>query len=304
MSPCGIGGFSFGSGIYCNTRLAEELKQQFPQWKDHLDALVVFWQDHVPASRINYPEDERFMNGQNVYWAGWGGHAVLGFEEILAEGTDGIRRKIIHYLAKERDPEKRAFRQALLIVCDGIDAFALNYAKFALDMLIEEADENRAKELAKIAYHCTWIPKQGARSFPEALQSFWFIHLLDGNDSPGRFDQFMFPYYQRDVDSDELTKEEAQDWIDHLWKRFNDTRSWNVCVGGLRPDGCDGTNDLTFMALEATRRIKKVAPNLSLRLHKDSSINLWKKAIEVIETGVGMPALYNDDVFIPALISG
>jgi pyruvate formate-lyase/glycerol dehydratase family glycyl radical enzyme len=189
-----------------------------------------------------------------------------------------------------------------LIVCDGIDAFALNYAKSALDMLENETNEKRLRELTTIAYHCSYIPKQGARTFPEALQSFWFIHLLDGNDSPGRFDQFMFPYYQRDIGSGNLTKDDAQNWIDHLWKRFNDTRSWNVCVGGLRSDGSDGTNELTFMALEATRRIKKVAPNLSLRLHKDSPFDLWKKAVEVIETGVGMPALYNDDVFIPALM--
>jgi len=302
MSPCGIGGFSFGSGIYCNTRSTEELKKQSPQWQEYIDALIAFWLKMIPASRINYPEDERFMNGQNVYWAGWGGHAVLGFDQILAEGTDGIRRTINHYLINEHDPEKRAFRQALLIVCDGIDAFALNYAKSALDMIENETDEKRLRELATIAYHCSYIPKQGARTFPEALQSFWFIHLLDGNDSPGRFDQFMFPYYQKDIDSGNLTQDEVQDWIDHLWKRFNDTRSWNVCVGGLRPDGSDGTNDLTFMALEATRRIKKVAPNLSLRLHKNSPLELWKKAIDVIETGVGMPALYNDDVFVPALM--
>ncbi|MEK7399374.1 MAG: pyruvate formate lyase family protein [Candidatus Poribacteria bacterium] len=302
MSPCGIGGFGFGSGIYCNTKLAEELKQQFPEWQEYIEALVNFWLERIPASRISYQENERFMNGQNVYWAGWGGHAVLGFEKVLAEGTHGIRKTINYYLPKEHDPEKRAFRYALLIVCDGIDSFALNYAKSALDMIENETDEKRLRELATIAYHCSNVPKHGARTFPEALQAFWFIHLLDGNDSPGRFDQFMFPYYQRDIESGNLAQNEAQDWIDHLWKRFNDTRSWNVCVGGLKPDGNDGTNDLTFMALEATRRIKKVAPNLSLRIHKNSSQKLWEKAIDVIETGVGMPALYNDEVFVPALM--
>jgi len=126
--------------------------------------------------------------------------------------------------------------------------------------------------------------------------------LLDGTDSPGRLDQYLYPYYRHDVESGDLNPEEAQCWIDHLWKRFNDTRSWNVCVGGFRPDGSDGTNELTYMALEATQRIKKVAPNLSLRLHKDSPNKLWEKAVETISIGVGMPALYNDDVFIPALM--
>jgi hypothetical protein len=107
MSPGGVGGFSFGSGIYCSNKLADELKQQFPEWKEYIDLLVTFWLELIPASRISFPEDERFMNGQNVYWAGWGGHAVLGFDQVLAEGTDGIRKTINHYQAKELDPEKR-----------------------------------------------------------------------------------------------------------------------------------------------------------------------------------------------------
>jgi pyruvate formate-lyase/glycerol dehydratase family glycyl radical enzyme len=302
IEPRGVGGFSFGSGITCNSGVAEELKQQFPEWGEHLDELVTFWRSWEPGSRMSFPEDERFISGQNVYWAGWGGHTVLGFEQLLAEGTEGIRETIRRYQTGEADPGKYAFREALLVVCDGIDAFADNYAKAAARMAEKEDDDARREELLAIADRCSRVPRHGARTFPEALQSFWFIHLLDGADSPGRFDQYMFPYYQRDRDAGRLTQVEAQGWTDHLWKRFNDTRSWNLCVGGLRPDGSDGTNDLTFMALEATRRIQKVAPNLSLRLHRNSPPILWRKAVEVIETGVGMPALYNDDLFIPALM--
>ena len=291
MGPRGVGGFSFGSGIICDAEAAEDLKKQSPEWGEYLDELVSFWQSWTPGSRMRFPEDERFMSGNNVYWAGWGGHAVLGFGQLLAEGTKGIRETIQRYQTKEVDSEKRAFREALLVVCDGIDAFASNYAEAAAQMAGKD-----------IAERCSRVPRLGARTFPEALQSLWFIHLLDGADSPGRFDQYMLPYYQSDIEAGRLTKTEAQDWIDHLWKRFNDHRSWNVCVGGLRPDGSDGTNDLTFMALEATRRIQKVAPNLSLRLHKDTPLDLWRKAVDVIETGVGMPALYNDDLLIPALM--
>ncbi|MBM3213025.1 hypothetical protein FJZ33_12445, partial [Candidatus Poribacteria bacterium] len=302
MHHRGIGGFSFGSGITCNAKAAEELKQKFPEWSEHIDELVRFWQIRTPGSRIRYPEDERFMNGSNVYWAGWGGHGILDFEEILRGGTEHIRGIINNYQLDETNPEKYAYREALSIVCHGIDAFAENYAKTALKMAQEEKDGSRRQELMEISQRCSWVPRNGSRTFPEALQAFWFIHLLDGNDSPGRFDQYMLPYYQKDIESSQISKEEAQNWIDHLWKRFNDTRSWNVCIGGIKIDGNDGTNDLTYMALEATRRIRKVAPNLSLRLHKNSPQELWQKALEVIETGVGMPALYNDDVFIPALM--
>ncbi|MBD3182145.1 hypothetical protein GF312_07630 [Candidatus Poribacteria bacterium] len=298
----GIAGFAFSSGIFYSGDKAEELKREYPQWSDHLDELVIHWKKWTPGSRMSYPEDERFMSGQNVYWAGWGGHGILGFDQLLAQGTDGIRKTIRDYNESETDPEKHAFRKALLIVCDGIDAFAENYAKHAAEMAEDETDEHRQSQLKDISQRCSHTPKNGARSFPEALQTFWFIHLLDGTDSPGRFDQYMYPYYQRDLDSGKINMDEAQKWMDHLWKRFNDTRSWNVCISGIRLDGTDGTNDLTFMAMEATRRIQKVAPNLSLRLHKNSPPEVWEKALEVIETGVGMPALYNDETLIPAMM--
>ena len=79
----GIGGFSFGGGIQCNAEEAERLKEQFPRWREHLDSLVSFWNGWGPSSRVKLPDDEPLMNGQNVYWAGWGGHAVLGFEKLL-----------------------------------------------------------------------------------------------------------------------------------------------------------------------------------------------------------------------------
>jgi len=307
MQSGGVGGFSFGAGIFCDELFAEKLKNQFPEWTAYLSALVDFWKSLEPRSRMQFPTDEHLMNDQNVYWAGWGGHTVLGFTEILAQGTRGLRTKIQHFNAAEADSDKKAFRTALLLICDGIDAFAQNYAVRARELAATETHSNRKTELLAIAERCAQVPQNPARSFAEALQSFWFIHLLDGTDSPGRFDQYLFPYYQHDLAAGILTPVAAQAWLDHLWKRFNDTRSWNLCVGGLRPDGSDGTNALTFMALEATRRIQKVAPNLSLRFYADpanpqSNHKLWQKALEVIETGVGMPALYNDNQVIPALM--
>ncbi|MDH7567996.1 MAG: pyruvate formate lyase family protein [Armatimonadota bacterium] len=297
----GVAGFAYGSGIFCRADTAAQLAAECPRWAGHLQELVAFWRSWQPASRVHLPEDEALMSGNRVYWAGWGGHTVLGFDQLLAEGTEGIRARIQRAQAGESDPEKRAFRDALLVVCDGLDAFAARYARAARNAAAGEGDPRRRAELEAIAARCEWVPRRGARTFPEALQSFWFVHLLDGCDSPGRIDQFLLPYYQHDREAGLLSAEEAQAWMDHLWKRFNDTRSWNVCVGGLLPDGRDGTNDLTYMAIEATRRCQKVAPNLSLRVHPGTPRALWQKAIECIETGVGMPALYNDEVLIPAL---
>ena len=298
----GIGSFSFGGGVQCDAAEAERQKEQSPQWREHLDELVSFWNGWNPSSRVKLPDDEPLMNGQSVYWAGWGGHAILGFERLLTGGLEGIRDHIRSFQQAEEDPEKRAYREALLVVCDGIEGFARNYATAAAQMAEAEPDESRRGQLEEISARCSRVPQNGARSFDEALQSFWFIHLLDGCDSPGRFDQYMHPYYRRCVEGGSLTPEAAQDWLDHLWKRFNDHRSWNVCVGGLLPDGRDGTNELTHMALEATRRIRKIAPNLSLRLHSGSPDSLWQEAVVAMATGCGMPALYNDEVMVPALM--
>jgi len=305
MAGRSIGGFSFGSGISCDTGYAEELMQEHPDRKEELKRIVEFWRDKTVGSHIHWAEDEGYLSGQNVYWAGWGGHAILDFTRILESGTDGLRERIRNAMYNDEDDddgEKQLFRKSLLMMCDAIGVFAQNYAQKAHEMALEETRAKRKRELEEIAEICSRVPQKGASSFKEALQTFWFIHLLDGNDSPGRFDQYMYPYYKRDVDNHAITQEEAQSLLDHLWKRFNDVRSWNLCVGGLKPDGADGTNDLTFMCMEATRRCQKVAPNLSLRLHKDSPDEVWMKAIEVIETGVGMPALYNDDVLVPAMM--
>jgi pyruvate formate-lyase/glycerol dehydratase family glycyl radical enzyme len=298
----GVGGYRYGSGVFCNADAAQQLVGSHPEWAEHLDALVSFWREWEPGGRLHLPDDEPSMAGENVYWAGWGGHAVLGFDQVLAEGTEGIRRTVCRQQEGETDPDKAAFREALLVVCDGIEIFARNYARATRRLAQQEQDGARAAELRDIAERCERVPRRGARTFPEALQSFWFVHLLDGTDSPGRFDQYMLPFYQADIAAGRLAGEEAQQWLDHLWARFNEHRSWNLCVGGVRSDGSDAANALTYMALEATRRSQQVAPNLSLRLHSGSSPELWRRAVEVIATGVGMPALYNDDVLIPALM--
>ena len=276
--------------------------KEHPDQKEEIEGIVRFWQDKTVGSHIHWAEDEQYLSGQNVYWAGWGGHAILDYTRILAGGTEGLRERIRNAMSMTDDEDKPSFHKALLIMCDAIDVVAQNYSEKAHRMSLEETSPKRKQELEEISEICSKVPNYGASSFREALQTFWFIHLLDGTDSPGRFDQYMFPYYKKDLDNGILTKDEAQSLIDHLWKRFNDVRSWNVCISGLRPDGMDGTNDLTYICLEATKRCQKVAPNLSLRLHQNSPDELWMKAIEVIETGVGMPALYNDDVLIPAMM--
>jgi pyruvate-formate lyase len=298
-----VAGYSFGSGIWVHRDTADELAREHREWAAHLEALAAHWESWTPGSRVHLPEGESARGNQHVYWAGgWGGHAVLGYEEVLAEGTEGLRRAVLSRQTAETDPEKIAFREALLVICDGIDGFAQNYAQAAVDLAAREHDSARHAELMAIAARATQVPRFGARTFPEALQSLWFLHVLDEADSPGRVDQFLLPYYQDDLAAGRLTREEAQVWTDHLWRRFAEHRSWNVCVGGVRPDGSDGTNDLTYLALEAARRSGQVAPNLSLRLHRDSPPELWAKAVEVIATGIGMPALYNDDVLVPALM--
>jgi formate C-acetyltransferase len=248
------------------------------------------------------PVDEGQRSGENVYWAGWGGHAILGYESVLRGGTEALRKRVRRYNEGETDPGRRVFRQALLVVCDGIDAFAANYAAAAGVLLDAGAcpPDQRAL-LEQVRDVCHRVPNRGARSFVEALQSFFFIHLLDGADSPGRFDQYLGPYLDRDLERGVLDLDSARRWLHRLWQRFHELGSWNLCIGGVRPDGSDAANALTRLVLDVASERSQPHPNLSLRLHAGSPDDVRERAFAVLSGGYGMPALYNDEVIVPAL---
>ncbi len=186
-------------------------------------------------------------------------------------------------------------------------------------------DSVRKAELLQMAKNCRRVPEFGATSFYEAIQSFWFVQMLlqvesSGHSiSPGRFDQYMYPYYKKDLDEGKITREFAQELIDNIWVKLNDLNKvrdaasaegfagyglfQNLIVGGQDCEGMDVTNDLSFMCLEASIQVPLPQPSLSIRVWNGTPTELMLKAAEVTRTGIGLPAYYNDEVIIPALVN-
>jgi formate C-acetyltransferase len=179
--------------------------------------------------------------------------------------------------------------------------------------------------LLHIAANCDRVPAQGATSFYEACQSFWFVQMLLQTESsghsisPGRFDQYMYPYYKADMDQGLITREFAQELIDCIWVKLNDLNKvrdaasaegfagyslfQNLIVGGQDAEGRDVTNDLSYMCMNATMHVSLPQPSFSVRVWNGTPHEFMLRAAEVTRTGVGLPAYYNDEVIIPSLQS-
>lgn len=259
------------------------------------------------------------------------GHYSPNYKTILEKGFSGIKKEALEKLEQlgiprdGRDIEKYHFWNAIVLVCDAAADFAKRYAKLAREKAAAEKDPNRKKELLQIAANCDWVPENPARTFWEACQSFWLFQLLiqlesSGHSvSPGRFDQFMYPFYAGDVKTGLIKEEDAQELVECLWIKLSEinkirpigaTKAFggypmfqNLCVGGQTRDGRDATNALSYICLDATKNVKLHQPSLSIRIWNGTPDELWVKAIEVKKQGLGMPAFYNDEIIIPALLN-
>ncbi len=265
----------------------------------------------------------------NYYYNGVG-HVTVAYDKVLKIGYRGIIEEAKAARAKLSfgDPDyasRTAFLDAVILSCKAAVGYAKRYAKLALELCEKETDPQRKKELALIARNCSRVPENGAESFWEACQSFWFVQMLLQTESsghsisPGRFDQYMFPYYQADLDAGTLDRSFAQELMDCIWIKLNDLNKardassaegfagyslfQNLIAGGQTKDGEDATNDLSFMCIAATAHVMLPQPSLSVRVWNKSPHEFLVKAAELTRTGVGLPAYYNDEVIIPSLLS-
>ena len=276
------------------------------------------------------------------------GHVAVQYEKVLAIGYGGIRQEAEAELRSLRpgagDYMRRSrFLQAVMISCDAAITYANRYADLAEravslfdkknqtnindeggNLLVTCPDQQRKKELLQIAANCRRVPEHGAANFHEVCQAFWFVQQLiqiesSGHSiSPGRFDQYMYPYYQKDV-ADGLTKAFAQELIDCVWVKLNDLNKCrdavsaegfagyslfqNLIAGGQNEEGLDVTNDLSYMTIQASMHVNLPQPSFSVRVWNGSPHEFLIKAAELTRTGVGLPAYYNDEVIIPSLQS-
>ena len=202
--------------------------------------------------------------------------------------------------------------------------YAARYADLAQQEAAKESGQRR-EELLTIAANCRTAPAEGAKTFWEACQVFWFIQQLiqiesSGHSiSPGRFDQYMFPFYKKDLDAGKLTRDFAQELVDCIWVKLNDLNKCrdaqsakgfagyslfqNLIVGGQNEEGRDVTNDLSFICITASKHVFLPMPSLSIRVWNGSPHDLLIRAADLTRTGIGLPAWYNDEVIIPAMMN-
>lgn len=305
--------------------------------KKQLTEVFDYWEGKTTnelATSYMYPETIDAMN-ENVftvanYYFNGVGHVSVDYAKILAKGYKGIIEEVENAIkaADKESPEfikKKIFWDSIIVSCKAVINYARRYAKLAREMAAKETDSLRSKELLQISKNCETVPENGATNFYEACQSFWFVHAIiniesNGHSiSPTRFDQYMYPYYEVELNSGNFDIDKVQELIDCIWVKLNDlnkvrdeisTKAFggypmfqNLCVGGQTRDGKDATNDLSYMCIDATAHVSLSAPSFSVRIWNKTPNEFLLRSCELSRLGLGMPAFYSDEVIIAALVN-
>ena len=303
-----------------------------------LDAVHPYWKGRtvsdLAAANMDPEVLDVFMNHGiftvgNYFYNGVG-HVNVNYEKVINCGYETIIDETRAELAKLKRgqgdyADRRNFLEAVIESCEAVIAYARRYSDLALSQAADCTDSDRKAELLTIAEACDRVPAKPARSFHEACQGFWFIQQLmqmesSGHSiSPGRFDQYMYPFFKADLDAGKITYEAAQELLDCIWVKLNDLNKvrdaasaegfagyglfQNLIVGGQDEYGLDATNDLSYMCMEAQMHVRLPQPSLSIRVWNGSPHSLLIKAAAVTREGMGVPAFYNDEVIIPSMMS-
>ena len=304
--------------------------------KEQLREIAPFWQNNNLRARGEalLPEEVRVFMETGVF--GMEGklnagdaHLAVNYERILKDGLKGYEKRVKEYKATLdlTDPEsidKYCFYNAVLIVLKAVRNFANRYSVLAKDLAEKEMNQERKIELLEISRICSKVPYEPAETFQEAVQSVWFIQLIlqiesNGHSlSYGRFDQYMYPYYDRDIKNGTIKEFEALELLTCLWIKtltINKVRSQahtlssagspmyqNVTIAGQTTDKKDAVNDLSFLVLKSVAQTRLTQPNLTVRYHKNINKHFLDECVEVMRLGFGMPALNNDEIIIPSFM--
>lgn len=313
--------------FYISEKTKDDLRKAYPYWKGKTcsDLAKANMDEKAYDAFVNHA----IFTPGNYFYNGIG-HVNVNYEKVLKIGYRGILAEVEK--AMNELPvycpdyvKKHNFLVAVKESLEAVILYARRYAALAKETAQKESDSVRRAELEKIAAVCARVPEYPAESFYEACQSFWFIQLLlqiesSGHSiSPGRFDQYMYPFYKKDVESGKITVEQAQELLDCVWVKLNDLNKvrdaasangfagygmfQNLIVGGQNVYGMDATNDLSFMCIEAAMHVPLPQPSLSIRVWNGTPQDLMIKAAALTRIGTGLPAYYNDEIIIPAMMS-
>lgn len=300
----------------------------FPYWKGK--SLEEAFLARVPEETRKIAVDTGVIDNDSK-WRQAVGEITPDYQDVLfVKGFGGIikeAREKIEALneAVPEEMDQITFYRSVILTSEGIIRYANRYADEAERMAEKEEDEKRRKELLRIAGNCRRVPEYPPRSFYEAMQFIWFTQIggiLSENPlalNPGRFDQYMYPYYRQDIDAGVIKKEDAQELIDALWLKYSEwvwtisantadyfagyNQFQNLTVGGKTREGLNAVNELSYMALKATEEVKTHQPGLSVRIQADCPEEFMAAVTNLVSKGTGFPAIHNDSVGYQMLIN-
>ncbi|MFC1885543.1 pyruvate formate lyase family protein [Thermodesulfobacteriota bacterium] len=298
--------------------------------RNEFDELCDYWKGKSMSDRHQMV----FTGDLAKYWRYegtflWSHLSELGipdYESLFQTGLNG-RIKMAEERLDEIDRtipvdyvEQKEFLQAAIIALKSVSSFGKRYARLAAEMAEKETDADRKKVLEQIEQACDQVPGDPPRTFIEAVQFFYFIHLVRYLEYSTlgigiRVDHILRPFYEKDIREGKLTRDEALEILQLLWVKVNElglvysplvssvyggvASLQAVTIGGVDDNGNDVTNDLTYLVLETARTMKLIEPSIALRIHDKTPDELFSKAVDVIRTGIGYPSLFNDEALIP-----
>lgn len=260
------------------------------------------------------------------------GHTVAG-KKLFQKGMIDLLADIVmarERILKSNNPnanDKLEELEAMRIVANAIIGFANRYADALKDLAQKEKDTKRQKELLRMETFCRRVPAHAPQSFHEALQHYWFIHIgviteLNPWDSfnPGRLDQHLYPFFRHDIDNGILTKAEAIELLQAFWVKFNNhpsppkmgvtaqesntyTDFALINLGGVKEDGSDAVNELTYILLDVIEEMRILQPSSMVQVSKKNPDRFVKRAVRIAKTGFGQPSFFNTDAIIQQLLS-
>jgi formate C-acetyltransferase len=255
----------------------------------------------IVGSVMAIPEDSK-----NIDLGYYNSHYPPGHETILRMGLTGIRDRAKKMLETETDPKKMDFLRAVEISYDAACEYVRKYSEYAADMANMESDPRRKEELERISTICQELSAGKPTSFYAALQLVQFTRVFGGRGCIGRFDQWMYPFYKKDIDDGKITQEEVQDLLECFWVKLNhfagnNDSLRNISLAGQTRDGKDACNELTYMCLEASAKLKLPEPKLNVRFFPGTPRKLLVECCRVLAEGINILSVFNDEVVIPAM---
>ena len=303
----------------------------------HESVVLPFWKGRAQRDRIfaEMADDWRAAYDAGIFTEFQEqrapGHTALG-DKIYHKGFLDLKREILESMARlDHDDgpdahDKKEELEAMSIAADALMLFARRHADRIDELADSESDATRKAELETMSAICRRVPDHPPRSFWEALQYYWFVHVgviteLNPWDAfnPGRLDQHLYPFYGSDLESGALTEEDARELLQAFWIKFHNhpappkvgvtaeesgtyTDFALINVGGVRPDGSDGVNDLSYLILDVVEEMRLVQPSSMVQLSKKSPDRFIKRAARVIKTGFGQPSIFNTEAIVAELV--